>query len=70
MKWTKVSEDGKYEKPPKAQLSYGALIGGRVGIIQDSADAAKKALTIAIRYGILFRPMNNYTYHIDTCLNL
>ena len=28
MKWSQVSVDGIYTKPPKSQLSYGALLGG------------------------------------------
>lgn len=50
MKWAQVSAEGVYTSPPKAQLSYGALISGRVGMIRDSSDFAKVALTIAIRY--------------------
>eukprot|EP01119_Soliformovum_irregulare_P000794 TRINITY_DN10585_c0_g1_i1.p1 TRINITY_DN10585_c0_g1~~TRINITY_DN10585_c0_g1_i1.p1 ORF type:complete len:730 (-),score=212.62 TRINITY_DN10585_c0_g1_i1:96-1988(-) len=50
MKWAQVSPSGEYTSPPKPQLSYGALIGGRVSMIQDSSDYSKKALTIAIRY--------------------
>eukprot|EP00013_Stygamoeba_regulata_P023642 CAMPEP_0177643802 /NCGR_PEP_ID=MMETSP0447-20121125/8342_1 /TAXON_ID=0 /ORGANISM="Stygamoeba regulata, Strain BSH-02190019" /LENGTH=702 /DNA_ID=CAMNT_0019146107 /DNA_START=165 /DNA_END=2273 /DNA_ORIENTATION=+ len=50
MRWAKVSPTGEYSKPPKAQLSYGALIAGRVSLISGSADIMKKALTIAVRY--------------------
>jgi len=55
MRWAQVSPDGVYTKPPKAQLSYGALLAGRVTMIQDSSDYAKKALTIAIRYSAVRR---------------
>lgn len=61
MRWAKVSPDGIYTKPPKAQLSYGALIGGRVGMIMDSSDYAKKALTIAIRYSAVRRQFPSST---------
>ncbi|PVU92454.1 hypothetical protein BB561_003815 [Smittium simulii] len=50
MKYTQVSSDGKVSEPPMAQLAYGALIMGRVTMVSDSANTAKKALTIAIRY--------------------
>lgn len=55
MKYTKVNRDGSVIEPPMAQLAYGALVGGRTTMIQESADFAKKALTIAIRYGIVRR---------------
>lgn len=42
-------------EPPLSQLAYGALIGGRVSMVADSGNVAKKALTIAIRYGLLRR---------------
>ena len=55
MKYTKVNRDGSVVEPPMAQLAYGALVGGRTTMIQESADFAKKALTIAIRYGVVRR---------------
>lgn len=38
-----------------AQLAYGALIFGRTAITRESAECAKKALTIAIRYACIRR---------------
>lgn len=38
-----------------AQLAYGALIFGRTAIIRESAECAKKATTIAVRYGCVRR---------------
>ncbi len=55
MKYTKVDRDGRVTEPPMAQLAYGALVGGRTTMIQESADFAKKALTIAIRYSVVRR---------------
>jgi len=55
MKHTKVLSNGTVQEPPLAQLTYGALIGGRVQMVMDSANAAKLALTIAIRYGAVRR---------------
>ncbi|RKO83474.1 acyl-CoA dehydrogenase/oxidase C-terminal, partial [Blyttiomyces helicus] len=50
MKHTKVSRRGDVKEPPLQQLTYGALIQGRVAMVVDSGNVAKKALTIAIRY--------------------
>lgn len=55
MKYTKVNRDGSVVEPPMAQLAYGALVGGRTTMIQESADFAKKALTIATRYAVVRR---------------
>lgn len=50
MRYAKVSRDGTVSEPPLAQLSYGALIGGRVMMVSDSYWSSKRFLTIAIRY--------------------
>lgn len=55
MKYTKVSREGIVKEPPLNQLAYGALIQGRVAMVMDSGNVAKKALTIAIRYGVVRR---------------
>jgi len=55
MKWAKVDRDGKFTQSPSIQLSYGALIGGRVSITSNAGVAARKALTIAIRYSAIRR---------------
>ncbi|KAI9220920.1 acyl-CoA dehydrogenase/oxidase C-terminal [Blastocladiella britannica] len=55
MKHTRVKRDGTVVDPPLAQLAYGALIQGRVAMVVDSANTAKKALTIAIRYAAVRR---------------
>lgn len=51
MKWAKLSPEGVYTKPPKAQLAYGALLKGRVGLIMNSAHNLEKALIIGTSYG-------------------
>jgi acyl-CoA oxidase len=51
MKWAKLSPEGVYTKPPKAQLAYGALLRGRVGLIMNSAHNLEKALIIGTSYG-------------------
>ncbi|KAJ2084360.1 fatty-acyl coenzyme A oxidase [Coemansia sp. RSA 988] len=55
MKHTKVLRSGKVIEPPLAQLAYGALIQGRVSMVSDSANVAKRALTIATRYASVRR---------------
>ncbi|KAJ3098361.1 fatty-acyl coenzyme A oxidase [Phlyctochytrium bullatum] len=54
-KHTKVSRTGEVTEPPMAQLTYGALINGRVSMVVDSGNVAKKALTVAIRYAAIRR---------------
>mmetsp|Transcript_3645 Transcript_3645/g.9965 ORF Transcript_3645/g.9965 Transcript_3645/m.9965 type:complete len:707 (+) Transcript_3645:88-2208(+) len=49
-KYTRVEADGSYSLQGKKQLQYGALIGGRASMINDSALWLKAALTITIRY--------------------
>jgi acyl-CoA oxidase len=55
MKHTRVTRDGRVTEPPMAQLTYGALINGRVSMVVDSGNVAKKALTIALRYAAIRR---------------
>ncbi|KAJ2517761.1 fatty-acyl coenzyme A oxidase [Coemansia sp. RSA 1939] len=55
MKHTKVTRAGDVIAPPLAQLAYGALIQGRVSMVSDSANVAKRALTIATRYASVRR---------------
>lgn len=55
MRHAKVSKSGVFNQPPLAQIAYGALIAGRIPIIAFSSAHARKALTIAIRYGAVRR---------------
>ena len=55
MKYTQVARDGKVKEPPISQIAYGALINGRVAIVRESVECAKKAITIAIRYACIRR---------------
>ncbi|WVO14615.1 hypothetical protein L204_102252 [Cryptococcus depauperatus] len=55
MKHTQVSRQGVVTEPPLAQLTYGALLGGRTSMVADSSNSAKKALTIAVRYAAVRR---------------
>ncbi|KAG0080010.1 fatty-acyl coenzyme A oxidase [Linnemannia elongata] len=68
MKHTKVSRAGEVKEPPMAQLTYGALIQGRVAMVVDSGNIAKKAVTIAGRYAAVRRqfqssPHDAYAFH-------
>ena len=55
MKHCQVSKNGKVTEPALEQLSYGALIQGRVTMVVDASNIAKKALIIAIRYACVRR---------------
>ncbi|KAJ3410436.1 fatty-acyl coenzyme A oxidase [Chytridiales sp. JEL 0842] len=55
MKYTRVTRDGRVTEPAMSQLTYGALITGRVSMVVDSGNVAKKALTIALRYAAIRR---------------
>ncbi|CAO3614732.1 unnamed protein product [Mucor fragilis] len=54
-KHTKVSRTGDVKEPKLQQLTYGALLQGRVTMVADSGHFSKKALSIAIRYAAVRR---------------
>ncbi|CEJ01590.1 Putative Acyl-coenzyme A oxidase [Rhizopus microsporus] len=54
-KHTKVSRTGQVKEPKLQQLTYGALLQGRVTMVADSGHVSKKALSIAIRYAAVRR---------------
>ncbi|ORX61404.1 acyl-CoA oxidase [Hesseltinella vesiculosa] len=58
-KHTKVSRTGEVKEPKLQQLTYGALLQGRVAMVVDSGNTSKKALTIAIRYAAVRRQFAN-----------
>ncbi|KAI0236459.1 fatty-acyl coenzyme A oxidase [Massospora cicadina] len=68
MKHTQVTRTGQVKEPPLAQLTYGALIGGRVSMVVDSATFSRKALTIAIRYGAIRRQFSSTPGKLETKL--
>ena len=51
-KFCKVSADGEVILPPLEQLSYSALLGGRVMMVLDSYRMLARMSTIALRYAI------------------
>lgn len=73
MKYCRVEADGTVIEPPLAQLAYGALVGGRVSMVEDSWWCSKRYLTIALRYAAVRRQFStngseetrllDYRYH-------
>ena len=51
-KFCKVSREGEVILPPLEQLSYSALLGGRVMMVLDSYRMLARVATIALRYAI------------------
>ncbi|CUM65898.1 uncharacterized protein PRCAT00003548001 [Priceomyces carsonii] len=51
-KYCKVSAEGDVIEPPNNQLSYSALLGGRVIMVKDAFRWSSRVLTIALRYAV------------------
>ncbi|CAG87407.2 DEHA2D17248p [Debaryomyces hansenii CBS767] len=51
-KFCKVSSEGDVQLPPLEQLSYSALLGGRVMMVLDSFRVSARFSTVALRYAI------------------
>lgn len=51
-KFTKVTSEGKVTLPPNNQLSYSALLGGRVVMVKDAFRWSSRVVTIALRYAV------------------
>lgn len=51
-KFCKVDREGNVTLPPLEQLSYSALLGGRVSMVCDSYRMISRVSTIALRYAI------------------
>lgn len=51
-KWCQVTREGEVTLPPLEQLSYSALLGGRVTMVLDSFRIGARFTTIALRYAI------------------
>lgn len=50
MKHTQVSREGIVTDPPLAQLTYGALLSGRIAMVADSSNTAKKVSSWRYRH--------------------
>ncbi|CEP07412.1 hypothetical protein [Parasitella parasitica] len=68
MKHTQVSRSGRVKEPKLQQLTYGALLQGRVAMVVDSGNVSKKALTIAVRYAAVRRQFSSSNSDIETKL--
>ncbi|KAF7728495.1 fatty-acyl coenzyme A oxidase [Apophysomyces ossiformis] len=68
MKHAKVSRTGAVQEPKLQQLTYGALLQGRVAMVVDSGNVSKKALSIAIRYAAVRRQFSNSKSNVETKL--
>ncbi|CAG8449408.1 16096_t:CDS:10 [Dentiscutata heterogama] len=71
MKWSKVTEDGKYIPPQNPAIAYTPLIGERLTVLSGTQNALGRALTIACRYGCVRRQsvddgqiMNYQTHYV------
>ncbi|CAN3373057.1 hypothetical protein DIURU_005319 [Diutina rugosa] len=51
-KFCQVDRNGEVTLPPLEQLSYSALLGGRVGMVTESYRTIARMITIALRYAI------------------
>lgn len=51
-KFCKVSREGDVILPPLEQLSYSALLGGRVQMVMDSFRTSARFVTVALRYAV------------------
>ncbi|RCI04573.1 fatty-acyl coenzyme A oxidase [Rhizopus stolonifer] len=68
MKHTRVLRSGHVIEPKLQQLTYGALLQGRVAMVVDSGHVSKKALTIAIRYAAVRRQFVRGDAKVETKL--
>ncbi|KAI8368506.1 acyl-CoA dehydrogenase/oxidase C-terminal [Blakeslea trispora] len=68
MKHTRVLRSGHVIEPKLQQLTYGALLQGRVAMVVDSGNVSKKALTIAIRYAAVRRQFASAQSNLETKL--
>ncbi|KAG0364330.1 hypothetical protein BGZ54_007619, partial [Gamsiella multidivaricata] len=69
MRFSKVSRDGVYTKPPHAKLSYGSMVLLRSVLIRQMGQYLSRATTVATRYLTIRRQFNNPTQRNDADLN-
>ncbi|KAG0037234.1 acyl-coenzyme A oxidase [Podila clonocystis] len=69
MRFSKVSKDGVYTKPPHAKLAYGSMVLLRSVLIRQMALYLSRATTVATRYLTVRRQFNNPTSRNDSDLN-
>ncbi|KAK9370976.1 acyl-CoA oxidase-domain-containing protein [Lipomyces kononenkoae] len=66
MKHSKVDRHGNVTQPALEQLTYGALIVGRVSMVADSAQMSKRFVTIALRYAAVRRQFTSKKGEVET----
>ncbi|KAF6750439.1 acyl-CoA oxidase [Ephemerocybe angulata] len=54
-RFAQVTEDGRYQQPPHAKLSYGGMLYIRANMVTGGGWLMAKAATVAIRYGTVRR---------------
>ncbi|KAF9306531.1 acyl-coenzyme A oxidase [Mortierella antarctica] len=69
MRFSKVSKDGVYTKPPHAKLAYGSMVLLRSVLIRQMALYLSRATTVTTRYLTVRRQFNNPTSRNDSDLN-
>ncbi|KAF9583785.1 acyl-coenzyme A oxidase [Lunasporangiospora selenospora] len=69
MRFSKVSREGVYTKPPHAKLSYGSMVLLRSVLIKQMALYLSRATTVATRYLTVRRQFNNPTSRNDLDVN-
>ncbi|KAF9109537.1 acyl-coenzyme A oxidase [Mortierella sp. AM989] len=69
MRFSKVSREGVFTKPPHAKLSYGSMVLLRSVLIRQMANYLSRATTVSTRYLTVRRQFNNPTSRNDAELN-
>ncbi|KAF9336377.1 Peroxisomal acyl-coenzyme A oxidase 1 [Podila minutissima] len=69
MRFSKVSKDGVYTKPPHAKLVYGSMVLLRSVLIRQMALYLSRATTVATRHLTVRRQFKNPTSRNDSDLN-
>ncbi|KAG0014012.1 Peroxisomal acyl-coenzyme A oxidase 1 [Entomortierella chlamydospora] len=69
MRFSKVSREGVFTKPPHAKLSYGSMVLLRSVLIKQMAFHLSRATTVSTRYLTVRRQFNNPTSRNDADIN-
>ncbi|KAF9349411.1 acyl-coenzyme A oxidase [Mortierella sp. AD094] len=69
MRFSKVSREGVFTKPPHAKLSYGSMVLLRSVLIKQMALYLSRATTVSTRYLTVRRQFNNPTSRNDADIN-
>ncbi|KAF8971984.1 acyl-coenzyme A oxidase [Entomortierella lignicola] len=69
MRFSKVSREGVFTKPPHAKLSYGSMVLLRSVLIKQMALYLSRAATVSTRYLTVRRQFNNPTSRNDADIN-